>query len=279
MWFVLLSVLLASCAMAQTTETAAVATKPMMSNELSLVEFVSNRIKPHEPMYFIAGFAHPNAKFQLSIKYQMFNDEGTWVQAHPWMKGFYAAYTQTSLWTWGGDSSSFYDTSYRPEVFWQTENLRPGRWPGDAKVDFATGLEHESNGKGGDDSRTINHLYVEPIITFGDRQALFLTIAPKIYTYLGEFEDTPDVEKYRGYCDLKVIFGQGNGWQARFLGRLGSEFDKGSLQVDVSYPLRRILNNNLDLYLHMQVFTGYGESLLDFQDRTTQFRIGFSLVR
>jgi outer membrane phospholipase A len=279
MRFALLSVLLASCAIAQTTEPAAVATQPMVTNELSLVEYVSNRFKPHEPMYFIAGFAHPNAKFQLSIKYQMFNEEGTWVQAHPWMKGFYAAYTQTSLWTWGGDSSSFYDTTYRPEVFWQTENVRHGQWWGGARMDFATGLEHLSNGKGGDDSRTINHLYVEPIMTWGDRQAWFVTVAPKVYLYLGDFKDTPDVEKYRGYSDMNLIVGEGNGWQARFLGRLGSEFDKGSLQVDVSYPLRKILHNNLDLYLHAQLFTGYGESLLGFQDDTTQFRVGFSLVR
>jgi phospholipase A1/A2 len=261
---------------AQTTEPSILATRPVPTNQLSLVEYVSTRIQPHEPMYFLLGPDRPRAKFQFSLKYQLFNDEGDWARAQPWITGFHVAYTQTSLWDIDfNNSSPFFDSTYRPELMWQKKNVKLGL----VSFDFVAGIDHESNGKSGDNSRTINHLYVMPIFTFGDRNDVFLTIAPKIFTYLGDFDDTPDIEEYRGYADLRVIMGRADALQAAFIGRIGDDWDRGSLQMDVSYPLRKILNNNVDVYLHAQVFTGYGESLLEYNESDTTFRLGLSLVR
>jgi phospholipase A1 len=274
---VLLSVLLLCApAIAQTTEPSILATRPVPTNQLSLVEYVSTRIQPHEPMYFLLGPDRPRSKFQFSLKYQVFNDEGAWAQAQPWIKGFHVAYTQTSLWDIDfSNSSPFFDSTYRPELMWQKKNVKLGP----VNFDFVAGIDHESNGKSGDDSRTANHLYVMPIFTFGDRNDLFLTVAPKVFTYLGDFDDTPDIETYRGYADLRIIIGRADALQAAFIGRIGSDWDRGSVQMDVSYPLRKILKNNVDLYLHAQVFTGYGESLLEYDESDTTFRLGLSLVR
>lgn len=275
-WSLAVVVLFAASALAQTTEPSILATQPVPTNQLSLVEYVSQRIHPHEPMYFLIGPDEPRAKFQFSLKYQLFNDNGDWAQSQPWIKGFHVAYTQTSLWNIDiQESSPFFDSTYRPELLWQKKNVKLGS----VGFDFVTGVDHESNGKSGDDSRTMNHLYVMPIFTFGDRNDLFLTIAPKLYTYLGNFDDTPNIEDYRGYADLRVIVGRADALQAAFIGRIGTDWDKGSLQVDVSYPLRKLVNNNIDLYLHGQVFTGFGESLLEYDESTTVFRLGLSLVR
>lgn len=259
------------------TTSAPATTGPARDN--GLTEFVAERFKPNEANYFLAGAERPNAKFQISVKYQMFNDEGTWAKEHPWITGFYAAYNQTSLWDLGGDSAPFFDTSYRPEIFWVTTDLLPNRWPGKATVDLQIGLDHESNGQDGVDSRTANHLYIQPAITFGDKRGFFFTIAPRLFAYIGDFDDTPDIEQYRGYADLKFIIGQAVGLQAAVLGRLSDDFERGSIQLDVSYPLRKIMNDNVDLYLHAQLFNGYGETLLNYRDTDTSFRIGFSLVR
>ena len=79
--------------------------------------------------------------------------------------------------------------------------------------------------------------------------------------------------------DLRVVAGWRGGFQAAFLARLGNDFDKGSLQVDLSYPLQRLAIRDLGMYLHGQFFTGYGESLLEYDESTTSFRLGLSLVR
>ncbi|MBX6392545.1 MAG: phospholipase A, partial [Burkholderiales bacterium] len=52
------------------------------------------------------------------------------------------------------------------------------------------------------------------------------------------------------------------------------------VQVDASYPIRRPFFANAGGYIHFQYFNGYGESLIDYnQKRASQFRIGVSVVR
>jgi hypothetical protein len=73
--------------------------------------------------------------------------------------------------------------------------------------------------------------------------------------------------------------GQRGGLQLAAIGRIGDDWDKGSLQLDLSYPLRPLLRNNIDVFLHAQFFTGYGESLLDYNESDTTFRVGLAVVR
>ena len=55
---------------------------------------------------------------------------------------------------------------------------------------------------------------------------------------------------------------------------------KGSAQLDLSYRLKRMLFSDAGGFLHFQYFNGYGESLLDYnQRRRPQFRVGVSIVR
>jgi phospholipase A1/A2 len=45
-----------------------------------------------------------------------------------------------------------------------------------------SGFQHESNGKGGEDSRGANYLYVKPIPGVHLGGPYYLKVAPKIYT-------------------------------------------------------------------------------------------------
>ncbi|HLU91876.1 MAG TPA: phospholipase A, partial [Pedomonas sp.] len=40
-----------------------------------------------------------------------------------------------------------------------------------------------------------------------------------------------------------------------------------------------IIDTSLNLYLFGQFFTGYGENLLDYNQRDTRLRAGFAIVR
>lgn len=245
------------------------------------VEYFASHFSGHEPVYFLFGTERPNAKFQFSFKYRVLNPEGSWSKAIPALGGFHLAYSQTSFWDLEGESKPFYDNSYRPELLFAYDSILPKDWniPGVSRVGLQLGLQHESNGRAGADSRSMNIAYVRPIFVFGEEKGLFLTLAPRVFTYVQDVDDNPDIADYRGHADLRATVGWDGGLQLAAVARLGDDADKGSLQLDLTYPLRQRLGGNMDVYLHAQFFTGYGESLLDYNRSDNTFRLGISMVR
>jgi outer membrane phospholipase A len=51
------------------------------------------------------------------------------------------------------------------------------------------------------------------------------------------------------------------------------------VQLDFNYPLSKMLFHNLAIYFYAQFFTGYGETLLTYDQKDTAFRIGLGLTR
>lgn len=230
-------------------------------------------LSANEPMYFVVG-SRSTARFQFSFKYRLFDPDSLPVAWFAPLAGLHFGYTQTSLWDLGADSAPFRDTSYRPSLFWQ------GAMPGQRLMPelLRGGYEHESNGKDGASSRSINTLFVQPVWSteFGDGRNLIF--APKFYGYLDK-ADNPDIQRYRGYADWKLRYGREDGVVALAQLRTGTS-GKGSAQLDLSWPLRRPLFARTGGFLYLQVFKGYGETLLDYNlDRGTQVRVGFSIVR
>lgn len=233
---------------------------------------------PHEPVYFLVGPDKPNAKFQLSFKYRFFNTDGRLARQRPWVLGWHFAYTQTSLWDLESDSKPFLDTSYKPELFYRLSSDIEGlEWLDRASVTL--GFRHESNGQDGMESRDMNVLYFQPEVTFGREGNLQLTLAPRFMKYIFGLSENPDLKRYRGYVDWIWTAGWIDGWQLRGLGRVGTGARHGSLQLDLTYPLREMLSGSLDISFNLQFFTGYGESLLLYDERSTTIRAGFSIVR
>jgi outer membrane phospholipase A len=253
-----------------------------------LTEYFAGHFSAYEPVYFLVGPERPNGKFQISLKYQIFNPAESVAQAVPALAGLHVAYSQTSFWDLEGDSKPFFDNSYRPELLLSYPDLMPG--PADQddigilrQLGLQIGLQHESNGRAGEASRSTNYVYVRPIFTFGDpagdQRGLFMTVAPRVHAYVGDLSDNPDIKEFRGYGDLRLVFGQRDGLQLAAIGRIGSHADKGSVELDLTYPLRALLGRNVDMFLHAQFFTGYGESLLLYNDSDNTFRLGVSLIR
>ncbi len=60
---------------------------------------------------------------------------------------------------------------------------------------------------------------------------------------------------------------------------MGDDGDHGSLQLDVTCPMMRLLSRSLSVYFHLQFFTGYGESLLDYDGSSSVLRVGIALYR
>ena len=239
---------------------------------------VAGRFSTHEPIYFIYGRDAPGAKFQFSFKYRLLSDSGVLAAGVPALRGLHLAYTQRSLWDIQAKSSPFFDTSYMPELIgeWQTARfLNPGpvQWLGQQ-----LSLQHESNGRGGPTSRSVNTVYYRPGVIVGDINGWNLILSPKFYVYVGDLSNNPDISKYRGYGEFRAAFGKNERFGLSFMGRLGEHGDKGSMQFDLTLPLRSRL---LDFasYFMVQYFDGYGESLLEYNQHSSTVRAGFSLVR
>ncbi len=243
-----------------------------------LKRYYADHFSAHEPMYFIGGSKEPAVKFQLSLKYRILNENGPLARRFPALNGIHLGYTQRSLWDITADSSPFFDTSYMPEVLFESLAPDQGRPRGFNWIGYQVGVQHESNGRDGDNSRSLNTLYFRPIFTFGNLDGWRLILRPKFLIYLSDSADNADLEDYRGYSELRAIFGKHNRLSISVTGRVGADFDKGSVQVDVTYPTE-FLSGNFSVYLMAQYWNGYGESLLRYDEKTETVRAGVSLAR
>jgi phospholipase A1 len=233
-------------------------------------------LSAYEPMYFLVGTDPQKSKFQISFKYRLFDIDSSLVQTHSWAKGFHLVYTQTSFWDLKSASEPFEDTSYKPEFFFLSPNINV---PWATGLFIKTGFQHESNGRGGEYSRSTNFIYIKPMyIAYNKNTKLGMMIAPKIWTYIANEDETNhDLKYYRGYFDLETKIGKADSFV------LGSHFrwaKKGaSIELDLTYPLSQFIFKNLNLYFQIQYVNALAESLLNFRDRTEALRIGFAIVR
>lgn len=231
------------------------------------VEFFKRHIFPYEPIYFVAGSTDPNAKFQFGFRYQIAETESKW------LNGFSFAYTQTSLWDLSSPSAPFYDSSYKPELLYAYNELIGGGPTNWFRLDGQVGAQHESNGKSGVDSRSLNIAYVRPAIVFGYPDHLHLTLQPRVWAYMGDLSDNPDIDQYRGNFDLRAMLTYKD-LQLSAFGRMGKEWDNYGVQIDLTYRIPKT-----GIYLDLQYFTGYGESLLGYNQKSEAFRAGIALFR
>ncbi|KTF37314.1 phospholipase A, partial [Xanthomonas translucens] len=206
------------------------------------------------------------AKFQLSFKTKIveniFGDNGD----------LWGAYTQSSRWQVYNSEQSrpFRETNYEPElalVF--RNNYSLFGWKG-----RMTGIQltHQSNGRSDPFSRSWNRA----ILNVGlDRENWALVLRPWYRIPENERQDNnPDIEDYMGRGDATLTYNRGGheiSLMARHSLRSGDR-SHGALQLDWGFPISNLLRG------HVQVFDGYGESMIDYNHRATYVGLGVSLL-
>lgn len=255
------------------------AAAPSPDTEEERFQRFATKLAAHEPLYFSVGWHEVvNAKFQISFRYRFLDPEGGVARALPLLRHLHLGYTQTSLWDLESDSAPFFDTSYRPGLFILRDRVHA--FSADARLGLRYGVEHESNGMGGADSRSLNVAFLTPVLTFDGVAGGRLRVAPKLYAYVGDLSDNPDIADYRGWVDLHVDWMRADGIGIAAMLRKGEEAGYGSVQVDLSYPLDRVLGGNLEAYVHLQYFNGWGETLRTYDQKLpSQLRLGIMVVR
>jgi len=234
-----------------------------------------NNISAYEPIYFDAGNrGGANARFQISFKYRLFTPDDP--QDPGFFDRIYLGYTQTALWDLAGDSRPFVDTTYNPSLFWHSDRL----WESSGQrwfMGLTSGVGHSSNGKDGDDSRSVNEVFLEPAVNYRFDHGSTLSFAPRFRKYFAPGSDNRDYADYAGHVDWKLRWAQDDGLVLSALYRQGDS-GRRATQLEAAWPLSRTFLR-MNGYLHVQYFNGYGETLLGYNQRNdSQVRIGLSLV-
>ena len=206
------------------------------------------------------------AKFQVSFKTKawenIFGDNGDL-----WM-----AYTQSSRWqVYSPDTSRpFRETNYEPEVMLTfRNNYHLAGWNGRL---LGIGVNHQSNGRADPLSRSWNR--VVGMIGL-DRDNWALTVRPWWRVKESASDDNNrDIEDFVGRGDATLVYVRG-GHQFSLMGRhslRGGDRSHGAVQLDWGFPIHNSLRG------HVQIFDGYGESLIDYNHRATYIGLGVSLL-
>jgi len=238
----------------------------------ALMEFLGRHIYGYEPIYFVLG-QYPAAEFQFSLKYKPFDIADDW---NP-LGHTYIAYTQTSFWDLISRDPSFYDTSYKPSAFlfypalFQKSGLQ---------LDLQGGVEHESNGRGGSEERSLYTVYLQPTISYDLPAHFQISLQPRVWDYFALGSNNPDLPDYRGYADLLGALAWSDpksGEKIQFATRLriGNEGSHAGLLFVLRFnlPYRSHFNPSIQL----QYFTGYGQTLRQYNEDSRAFRAGLCI--
>jgi len=209
---------------------------------------------------------HNEAKFQLSLKFKtlenILNTHGD----------LWFGYTQTSHWQIfnAENSRPFRETNYEPEA----SLIFPTQYNFLGLNGHLLGftLDHQSNGRSNPLSRSWNRAMLNIGLERGDWVVM---IRPWYRIPENKSnDDNPDISNYIGRGDIQITR-KWNGHEFSLMLRHslkeGSN-SHGAAQFDWSFPI----HNNLRGFA--QIFTGYGESLIDYNHDSTSVGLGISLL-
>ena len=217
----------------------------------------------HQPTYFV--FGDEDLKLQFSFKYRL-------AKKLP----VYFSYTQLMFWDIYKESKPFDDVNYKPEIFYRLID-------NDSKS-FKTldmGYLHTSNGRDQEFSRSLDRIYLRSnYITKINRH--YLDVNLMVYKIFNEDDTNKDIVNHLGYWDLSMMLtdlilinDQSIDLEFRtYAGSKGYDFDQGAAQVGLLYNFG---SDNFNPALYLQWFEGYAESLIKYNKKRSEIRLGFML--
>lgn len=244
------------------------------------------RVRPYRPLFFMpvrysdnpndapqtplqtapttpVPLNHSEAEFQLSLKTKgAENLFGS--QVDLWF-----AYTQQSQWQVYNRtiSSPFRETNYQPEMFL----VIPMHYDliGLTARFIDLGLVHLSNGRADPLSRSWNRVYAQ----FGFERGNFALLVRPWYRVKEATADdnNPDINHYTGNGDFTAIYKRGS-QEFTLLGRLNTGSGHGAAEGTWSFPIEDRLKG------YVKFFTGYGETMIDYNWKQTTIGIGVLLA-
>ncbi len=218
-------------------------------------------------------YRREEAKFQLSLRTKLAQDV-------PLIGGdVWAAFTQQAMWQIynGTDSKPFRNTDYQPEMIYvraspQSMRALPFGWQW-RYTQF--GLAHQSNGQSDPLSRSWNRVYLGAGFERGPWS--FTARYNQRLNESLETDNNPDLTSYRGRGEFQLTWAHGL-HTASLLYRTSLRGAKdGAVQAGWTYPIFNDQPNGLRWFV--QGFTGYGETLTDYNFRQTSLGVGVTFLQ
>ena len=218
-----------------------------------------------EPTEYDARLMSEEAKYQISFRVPLLTgvlDDGTTL----WF-----GYTQRSFWQVYNteDSAPFRETNYEPEIFLRQRlgwDLGPGQL-----TSVSLGLNHVSNGQSDPRSRSWNR--IKGGVAYAYDRWLFMVNPWYRIPEDDSDDDNPDIDEYLGYADYIAVYKWNDDHviSTRLMNNLRSQDNKTSVELGYSFPLGETIKG------YIQYYNGYGESLIDYNERTHRIGIGIML--
>ena len=227
--------------------------RPHNPNYLMVTRTAHPNNEPYRPFRNLADFttdlSHNELVFQLGFKTKLVET------AFDKPVDVWFGYTQNSFWQAGNReaSSPFRETNYQPELMVVTPlnfNVLGMR----ASM-LNLGVVHQSNGQASTLSRSWNRYYAQ----VGLERAGF-TVLGRVWKRINEAADddnNPDIVDYMGHGDLNITY-RSNGHDYRALLRRNFSTNRGAVQLSWAFPLAGHFKG------YVQYFSGYGQSLIDY---------------
>lgn len=218
-------------------------------------------------------------RVQLSVRTKV--AQGLLTQGHPTLKdSVWFGYTQQSYWQLFSPDISrpFRATDHEPEVMYV--------YPTDAKLPFGwrwrysgIGLVHQSNGQSLPLSRSWNRAYLMTGLELDNRW----TVTGRVWKRLHESadsDDNPGISDYMGRGEMTVAWNMDRDNTLSLTARssFGST-PRGSARLEWMQTLgTTFVGTKSNLRLHTALFSGYGDSMIDYNRKRTVLSVGLSLV-
>lgn len=220
--------------------------------------------------YFALGTAlnqKPN-EFNSDVKFQISFRQRLTKSVLPFHSHLFLSYSQKAMWNIFEESLPFHDLNFNPGIGVQKLIINRGRLVGNAIVM----LEHESNGRDGEASRSWNKLSFSGSVYIDPR----FMVHAKLWIPIIDGQQNKDILKYNGIFQTGVQFLSFNRrWvaDATIIKRKGWNLNFNTI-LNVGFRISK--KDNQFIMLHF--YDGYGENLLDYNKYHLRLRVGL-LIR
>ncbi len=236
------------------------------------------RYSEYEPNYIISNFGKHDfgqLKFKISFKYNLF------FKSNNGNKVFFA-YTQFAFWDVYQPSAPMRELVYTPMLFYEYK-LHPSSL---SKIKFENvkfGTLHQSNGKDGESNRSIFKGFVHSRISYRNNsnstsfRLKEINMNPQVWFWYLVTRENETIADYQGYGQLITNFnfdyGQSNGKTPIQLSNVLIPAKRGtSFVINLMVnPFKKTEKVPWVPNLYLQYWNGYGESLLNYDNRFNNY--------